>query len=310
MRSALLKFKAKKSPGPDNLRPLVLPHLPESILESLVFVYKACIALHYTPVKWREAKVVFIPKLGKESYNTPKAFRPISLSNYLLKGLERLAVWHMDLKINDNPIHCRQHGFRSDRSTETAISELTDYVESFILKKKFCLGVFLDIKGAFDNIKPECIHESLSKFGADVDMADWYLSYLRQRNLFLTLGGVTVARSIGIGFPQGGVASAKFWLIAFNEAVDIINSCGITGIAFADDCAAVYGGTNMGHMLRNMQIMLDRLVAWGKSKGLEFNSSKTVIIMFSRKRSTPPFKLDVDSKEVEFSECVLSLIHI
>ena len=29
--------------------------------------------------------------------------------------------------------------------------------------------------------------------------------------------------TIGIGFPQGGVCSAKFWIIAFNRAIEIIN---------------------------------------------------------------------------------------
>ena len=202
---------------------------------------------------------MFISKLGKESYNDPKSFRPISLSNYLLKGLERLAVWHMDIRLKENPVHARQHGFRSDRSTETAISELTSYVESFILKKEYCIGVFLDIRGAFDNIKPDCIHQSLLKFGAQRDMADWYLGYLKQRNVFFTLGNVTVARSVGIEFPQGGVASAKFWLMAFDGAVKIINSCGVVGTAFADDCAVLYGGHNVGHVLRTLQIIVNRL---------------------------------------------------
>ena len=28
-------------------------------------------------------------------------------------------------------------------------------------------------------------------------------------------------------FPQGGVCSAKFWIIAFNEAIEIINNMGV-----------------------------------------------------------------------------------
>ena len=71
---ALAKFKAKKSPGPDQLRPVMLPHLTPNLISVITFLYKACIALHYTPLKWKEAKVVFIPKLGKESYNDPKFF--------------------------------------------------------------------------------------------------------------------------------------------------------------------------------------------------------------------------------------------
>ena len=301
---SLCKFKSKKSPGPDGLRPMVLPHLSNNAVDALTFIYKSCICLSYTPLKWREANVVFIPKLGKPSYDNPKSFRPISLSNYLLKGLERLAVWRMDIKISTNPVHTRQHGFRSDRSTETAISELTDYIEMHLLKKRQCLGVFLDIKGAFDNIKPTAIYDSLLAFGADRNLADWYLDYLQQRNLFFTLDGHTVAKSIGIGFPQGGVASAKFWLYAFDGAVSIINSSDIKGTAFADDCAALYGGTNLGHMIRNIQQMLNRLVTWGRSRGLEFNSEKTVVVLFSRKKIEPPFMLDIEGSDIPYSSTV------
>ena len=60
----------------------------------------------------KESNVVFIPKQGKTSYQEAKSFRPISLSNYLLKGLEKLLVEQMDLGLEDHPIHKNQHGFQ------------------------------------------------------------------------------------------------------------------------------------------------------------------------------------------------------
>ncbi|XP_063994255.1 uncharacterized protein LOC135171557 [Diachasmimorpha longicaudata] len=44
---------------------------------------------------WREVRVVFIPKPGKCSYDNAKAYRPISLSSFLLKTLERLVDRHI-----------------------------------------------------------------------------------------------------------------------------------------------------------------------------------------------------------------------
>ena len=84
MRS-LKKFQAKKSPGPDEIRPVLFPFLPLNIIECITFIYESCVQLCYTPPVWRDAKVIFIPKLGKSSYDEPKAFRPISLTNYFLK---------------------------------------------------------------------------------------------------------------------------------------------------------------------------------------------------------------------------------
>ena len=61
--------------------------------------------------EWTKARVVFIPKPGKENYKKSKSFRPITLSNYLLKGLEKLIVWKVEENLECDPIHKNQHGF-------------------------------------------------------------------------------------------------------------------------------------------------------------------------------------------------------
>ena len=136
VRRVLLKFKAKKSPGPDKLKPIIFKHLPQNTLDIISFIYKACLKLHYTPRAWKESNVVFIPKQGKASYQEAKLFRPISLSNYLLKGLEKLLVEQMDLALEDHPIHKNQHGFQRGLSTETAISKTVNYIEKHKLRPR------------------------------------------------------------------------------------------------------------------------------------------------------------------------------
>ena len=84
-------------------------------------------------------------------------------------------------------------------------------------------------------------------------MIDWYFDYLTHRNINITLHGETLKASVFIGFPQGGIASAKFWLIAFDEVVSIINSYGIWGNAFADNCTALVGGTHVGRLRNKLQ---------------------------------------------------------
>ena len=145
IRKSLGGFEIKKSPGPDGLKPVIFGYLPDNILQVLQIVFKSLIALAYTPVLWKETSVIFIPKPGKDDYSLPGSFRPISLSNYFLKGLERLAVWKMEEALVTSLVHMNQHGFRSDRSTETAISAVTDYVEKHIMNKQHCVGIFLSL---------------------------------------------------------------------------------------------------------------------------------------------------------------------
>ena len=92
-------FKAKKLLGTDSLSPLVLKNLPPKILKHIIFLYKCLIKLNFTPTKWKERKMVFIPKPAKETYKKFKSWHGISLTNYLLKAREKLCCWHTDEKI-------------------------------------------------------------------------------------------------------------------------------------------------------------------------------------------------------------------
>ena len=302
VKEALLKFDHKKSPGPDGLRPLIFQYLPDNVIEVITFIYKSCIALSYTPYLWKGAKVIFIPKPGKPDYSITSSFRPISLSNYLLKGLERLCVWRVDQALIEHPIHDRQHGFRCDRSTETAISEVVDEIEKHIFKRKRTLAVFLDIKSAFDSISPEHIHRCLINHRAPLMLVDWYYNYITTRNVTLEMQDSKIKASIGIGFPQGGVASARFWLIAFNMAVKIINSLGCVGTAFADDCAVLLSGTHTSTLVKTMQKTLVDIERWGARAGLKFNPSKTVVIMFERRKEKQYKPLKMGGVEIPYSK--------
>ena len=74
------------------IHPLILQQLPAETLAYITKLYKMCVLLGYTPTIWKECKIVFIPKPGKGSCQTAKAWRPILLTNYLLKALEKLCL--------------------------------------------------------------------------------------------------------------------------------------------------------------------------------------------------------------------------
>ena len=115
---------------------------------------------------------------------------------------------------------------------------------------------------------------------------------------------VLIVIDLIFGFPQGGVCSAKFWIIAFNEAIEIINTYGITGQGFADDCGPLIGGKDRHTMYKNMQRMLNRLNSWRKSKNLTFNPTKSVAVLFSKSRKRDKQYLQMDGKKIKHEETV------
>ena len=58
--SSFAGFGAHKAPGPDKLRPVMLQHLTNDMLERLAFLIQCSIALAHTPTIWLGSTVLFL----------------------------------------------------------------------------------------------------------------------------------------------------------------------------------------------------------------------------------------------------------
>lgn len=163
------------------MKPVVFKHLPDNAISFLTLIYQACVVLAHTPGAWRRTKVIFLPTPGKTTYDIPKSYRPILLSNYPLKAMERLGGWKVDKDIEQCPIHPMQHGFTEGTSTESAISNTANYIAQFLFTDQQCLGLFLD------SISIEHIRQSLLDHHAGVEFVNWYYSYLGKRYVEIEL---------------------------------------------------------------------------------------------------------------------------
>jgi len=73
---------------------------------------------------------VFIPKPGRNSYSGPRDYRPISLTLFLLKTMERLVDRYLrDEVLALVPLHPNQHAYQAGKSVETALHQLVVWVE-------------------------------------------------------------------------------------------------------------------------------------------------------------------------------------
>ena len=88
-----------KSPGMERIFLALLQEGQEILILYLVRIFRACLANGYVPALWCQAKVVFIPKPGRSSYCGPRDFRPISLTSFLMKTMERLVDRFSRVKI-------------------------------------------------------------------------------------------------------------------------------------------------------------------------------------------------------------------
>ena len=285
---AIRTFQPNKAPGPDGLKPLILQQLGRVIANRVARLFTAMITLGYTPEIWRLAKVIFIPKSGKDDYQDARAFRPISLTSFFLKALERIIYWHLEEGLlREFPLHRNQHAFRKGHSTETAVTDLLDEVESVVLRGKQALGVFLDIKGAFDNVTPDLVVKELKARGVGYHLGEWLAAYLRGRSATAELHGSSYQCKLVYGTPQGGVLSPLLWNLAFDGLLRKFDRGPVRAIGYADDAALLIKGIDLPTMSSIMQEALQTAEKWSKRAHLSFSPQKSVVVFFTRKRRPP-----------------------
>jgi len=146
--------------------------------------------------------LVFKPKTGQATHTTAKYFRPISLTSFLLKSFERM----IRATIDPTQISEAQHACTKGKSTEKSLSI-----------KKFTLIDFLDIEGAFNNVLPIALTESLTELGVEPPMVGLIHKLLISRMVTATLGTSAQTRLVKRGTPQGSVLSHLLWNIAVNK---------------------------------------------------------------------------------------------
>ena len=306
VKVALDSFGSLKAPGVDGFPPIVLKNLGPRALERLTHIYKASYLLGYVPYEWRRARVIFIPKEGKKDYSNPRSFRPITLSSFLVKGLERVLLWELnDTSLSSNPLSENQHAFRRGKSTETALSNMVEYIERALIKGEYALGVFLDIQGAFDNVKPESIVEGMRTKNIDSAMIKWYQHYLLNRQIEVDYEGVRMERKLTLGTPQGGVLSPLMWNLVFEDLLSKYEEGFVRICGFADDAALVTTGSNLRVLHSRMQKAINTALEWGRQNGLTFSPPKTVAVLFHRKiKIEQPPPILMGTEEVNYSDKV------
>jgi len=100
---------------------------------------------------------------------TPNSFsnyRPISLLSQFSKILEKLFEIRLDSFIKKHKLlNDHQYGFQANRSTEMAVIELVEKITSAIEDKNYSVGIFKDLKKAFDTTDHKILLKKLKRYG-------------------------------------------------------------------------------------------------------------------------------------------------
>ena len=152
LEDALKKLKQKKSPGPDMIHNEMLQHLGSIGKRTLLHLINQTWRKGQLPKAWKNAHIIPILKKDKDS-NSPKSYRPISLTSCTGKVAERMVNRRLYWLLEDKKLLCEeQSGFRSASRTEDQLFTLCQRIQDGFQEGTHTTATFVDLQQAYDRV--------------------------------------------------------------------------------------------------------------------------------------------------------------
>ena len=303
------KISKGKSFDQEDIHPIMLKHLGPNTIKALARLYNLC--LSSSVWVWDTADVIFLKKEGKPSYNDVGAYRPISITSYLGKILEKILVQRFEAYLNgEGLIDSSQEGFAKGRNTVRYLNRLTINIKKDLEKKLTVACLFLDFEKAFDSVWKKGLIVKLIDNGINGKFLALIDSFLMNRKVRLHINNYvgTLRHCLEVGLPQGSVLSPilfKFYIMDLGE--ELVRNRQVDVYKFADDGTFKVIGTHWNECKVNMENVLLSLCNWCNKWRLVMNCKidKTEIVIFTGKNnadSALPSSITVNSKNIRIVE--------
>ena len=190
------------------------------------------------PASFKSALVV--PTLKKPNLDPDclSHYRLISNLPFASKVLERVVCRQLLNHLHVNSLLAsRQSAYRPSYGVETALTRVqNDLLQSLDDGNEEIL-VLLDLSSAFDTLDHGMLlHRLKVTFGVSGIPADWFTSYLHDREQRVIVHGVmSEAIPIRWGVPQGSVIGPLLFICYTTSLQEIIESHGVSCMMYADD---------------------------------------------------------------------------
>lgn len=274
------QIKASSSAGIDDINSKVIKNTVSISSITLYHIFRQSLSSGKLPDDWKIAKVVPIFKSGDK--NSPKNYRPISLTCICCKLLEHIIASHVYSHLETNKFFfSNQHGFRKGMSCETQLLEFTTDIHYNINNGLQTDCIFLDFAKAFDRVAHCRLISKLSALRLDSLTLSWLRNFLSLRKQFTIVNNSSSPSSyVSSGVPQGSVLGPLLFLIYINDLPTNISS---HIRIFADDCM-LYRPINCPNDHSILQDDLNTISNWCSTWLMRLNTNKCKVVSFGRKQ--------------------------
>ena len=303
LEECIKSLETNKAAGDDEVINTFLKNLPEHKLTELLSLINKSWRNSELPINWKNALIIPISKPGKD-LSDPTSYRPISLLSCVGKVAEKMVntrlTWFLE---KEQKYSETQFGFRPGRTTEDLLVKIEHKIRSTLVNRKVSVAVFFDLKSAFDTINHEHILYKLANAGITGNMLRWIEAFLQERTYQVIVGNSkSEKRSVKRGVPQGSCLSPTLFNIIMS---DIPHSILYETGEYADDIAIITTGDSIEEVCETTQAAINTLETWAGNWNLNFNSTKTKSMCFTKKKvkerlEDPELKLKINQEEIEW----------
>ena len=230
------------------------------------------------PKALKRSTIIPIYKNGDR--NEVNNYRPITLTSVFHKIFEKVVLEQIWDYINKyNIINDYQYGFRKGHNTIHAIIVFINNIYMKIKKEKV-IGLFLDLRKAYDSISHEILLDKLYDYGLRGIIGRWLGDYLINRTQEVRIGDTKSNKKIiKRGIPQGSTLGCLLFCLYINDIIgDEIEGKNMT--IFADDTNILVWDQNDDIAASKMNNELERLKDWLNKNEMALNVGKTKYIKF------------------------------
>ncbi|GFW83559.1 RNA-directed DNA polymerase from mobile element jockey [Trichonephila clavipes] len=170
VRGIIKRLQNHKAAGPDHIPNIALKYLTLNAITHLTKIYNQCLIKNHFPTQWKQANVVMLPKPNQD-HKFSQNYRPISLLSTTAKVFERIILKR--IQTHCKAIDCippEQCGFREGHSTLHQLIRVTNIINEGFANKFYTVGVFLDVKRAFDKMWHDGLTYKLIKLKNSLDI--------------------------------------------------------------------------------------------------------------------------------------------
>lgn len=281
LKAAIAKIK-KNTPGPDNLYPETLKHIPTNELSFILTTFNKLWQNDVLPSKWKQSIIIPIPKPDKNNLELHN-YRPISITSPLSKIFERMVTNRLQWILENNSLLSdNQYGFRKKKSIADVHTIFTNEINNAFINKQHVIAIFFDIYKAFDCLWKNVIMHQIHKWNLRGHLPLFIQNFLIDRNFQVKINNnYSNIRHLLNGIPQGSVISPTLFQIAINSLSSFFQPP-VQHLLYADDLLIYVRTSNLKYAEHKLQTALNKLHEWASNNGLNFTPDKTVCINFNR----------------------------